>query len=366
MTSRSAAAPGTSTGPLPPSDAQRVPHSNPVAARQLPARFAVLVVGSLAMIFLCGVAGLFLGSHRIDPSEVWSSFTAYDAQNNAHVIVRSSRLPRAVLGIVVGSALGLAGALMQSLTRNPLADPGILGVNAGAAAAVVVAIAYLGASNIGGYIWAAFGGAGLAAVAVYLLGSSRKSSATPIRMALAGSAVTIAITAVTNMVLISNEPAFNSFRYWAVGSLQGRGLEISASVAPFILGGILLSLLLAGRLNAMALGEETARGLGVRTGSSRMLAAIAVVLCAGAATAAAGPIGFVGLAAPHMVRRVVGADHRLLLPGVVVAAPAFLLCADVLGRVLVAPGELQTGIAATALGGPLFVWLVRSRKLGQR
>lgn len=273
-----------------------------------------------------------------------------------------SRLPRTVLALLVGLALGLAGALMQSITRNPLADPGLLGVNAGAAAAVVIAIAYFGITTVNGYIWFAFIGAGITAVMVYSLGTTRRSAATPARMALAGAAIATALGAATTTVLISNESAFNVFRYWAVGSVQGRGLDIAVLVLPFIALGVLISLSLIRPLNAVALGEDVARSVGASPALARTGSAVAVVLLAGAATAAAGPIGFVGLAAPHIVRFIVGPDHRYLIPGVLVAAPAFLVIADVIGRWIVAPGEIQTGISVAFLGGPLFVYLVRSRR----
>ncbi len=198
---------------------------------------------------------------------------------------------------------------------------------------------------------------------VYLLGSAHRSAATPVRMALAGAAVAIVLTALTRSVLLSNERAFDDFRFWAVGSLQGRSFEVILTVLPLVLAGVLLCLLLGPALNAVALGEQTSRALGANPALVRAGAALAVVLLAGAATAAAGPIGFVGLAAPHIVRSVVGPDQRLLLPATLVVAPAFLVTADVLGRWAVAPAELQTGIAAAVLGGPVFVALVRSRRM---
>lgn len=295
--------------------------------------------------------------------DVIGALTAYDNQNTNHVIVIHSRIPRTVLALMVGLALGLAGTMMQSITRNPLADPGLFAINAGAAIAVVAAIALFGVGSPSGYIWWAFGGAGLAALAVYALGAARRGAATPVRMALAGAAIAVALGAATELLLISYESLFQHFRYWAVGSLQGRGLDVAATVAPFMAIGVLACLVLIRPLNALSLGEDAARGLGAHPGAIRGGAAIAVVLLAGAATAAAGPIGFVGLAAPHIVRMVVGSDHRRLLPGVLVTAPAFLLLADVIGRGAVAPAEFQTGLSAAILGGPIFIALVRSRHL---
>ncbi|MFZ2429056.1 MAG: iron chelate uptake ABC transporter family permease subunit, partial [Propioniciclava sp.] len=301
--------------------------------------------------------------HPIPLATVLDAFTAYDPTNPSHVVVTQSRVPRAILGVLVGAALATSGLVMQSFTRNPIADPGILGVNAGAAAGVVLAMAYLGITTIGGYLWFALAGAGAGAVVVYLLGSSRSQGSSPVRMTLAGAAFSIAIGALTSMVLASNESVFATFRYWAIGTLQGRGLDIIVVVAPLIVLGLVLALALIRPLNALALGEEAAIAVGVSVARARIGAVAVVVLLAGSATAAVGPIGFVGLATAHIVRVIVGPDHRYLLPATLVCGPALLLSADVLGRVAAAPAELQTGIAAAVMGGPLFIMLVRSKRL---
>lgn len=326
-------------------------------------RTAVLIGGSGAVLVVTAVLGLGLGSLRIDPATVIAALTAYDPTNDAHLVVVQSRLPRILLGLVVGAALGLAGTLMQSVTRNPLADPGILGVNAGAALFVVIAIAYFGVSSVGNYIWFAFAGAAAAAVLVYFLGTARGGAAAPVRIALAGTAVSIVIGALSQMVLLSNDAAFNAFRFWSIGSLQGRGFEVILTVLPFLAVGTLLGLALIGPLNAIALGDSVATGLGTRVAGARLGAALAVVLLAGAATAAAGPIGFIGLGAAHIARRFTGNEHRRLLPASLVLGATILVVADTLGRALVAPAELQTGVAAALFGGPMFVALVRSRRV---
>lgn len=326
-------------------------------------RAVALLSAATAATVVMAIIGLGLGSHPVPPATVVEAVFAYDPTRNDHLVVIASRLPRTVLGVLVGAALGIAGALMQSLTRNPLADPGILGVNAGASLLVVIGIAYFGIASVHGYIWFAFIGAALAAVLVHTLGSAHRSAATPVRIALAGTAVGIAITAVTQMVLISNEPAFQYFRFWAVGSLQGRGFDIILAVAPFVVVGVLLALLLARPLDALALGDGAAQALGTNVALTRGTTAIAVVLLAGAATAAAGPIGFIGLAAAHIVRRVTGDAHRWLLPCSAMVGAGLLVAADAIGRVLVAPMDLQTGISAALLGSPLFVLLVRSRRV---
>ena len=319
--------------------------------------------GAVAVTTLAAVAALAWGSHPIPLATVLDAFTAYDPTNPSHVVVTQSRVPRAILGVLVGAALATSGLVMQSFTRNPIADPGILGVNAGAAAGVVLAMAYLGITTIGGYLWFALAGAGAGAVVVYLLGSSRSQGSSPVRMTLAGAAFSIAIGALTSMVLASNESVFATFRYWAIGTLQGRGLDIIVVVAPLIVLGLVLALALIRPLNALALGEEAAIAVGVSVARARIGAVAVVVLLAGSATAAVGPIGFVGLATAHIVRVIVGPDHRYLLPATLVCGPALLLSAAVLGRVAAAPAELQTGIAAAVMGGPLFIMLVRSKRL---
>ena len=321
------------------------------------------MVVATAVLVVATIGSLALGSHRIPPAAVLDALTDYDATDPDHVIVRHARLPRTVLGLLVGLALGLAGMLMQSVTRNPLADPGLFAVNAGAAGAVVVAIAVFEIVEPTQYVWFAFGGAAIAATLVYLLGSAHRSGATPARMALAGAALSVAIAAGIDVVLLSYEGVFFQFRFWSVGSLQGRDLGVAAAVLPFIAVGVVTALALVRRLNAMALGDELAGSLGAQPATTRAVSAVAIVALAGAATAAAGPIAFVGLAAPHIARVVVGGDHRMLVPAVAVVGPAFLLSADVVGRWVIAPAEIPSGIAAAIFGGPVFVALVRSRRL---
>lgn len=322
-----------------------------------------LLVGSTAATVVVAILGLGIGSHPITPATVVEALFAYDPSQDEHLLVVASRLPRIVLGILVGACLGAAGALMQSLTRNPLADPGILGVNAGASLLVAVGIAYFGVTSIHGYIWFAFLGAAAAAVLVHALGSTRRGASTPVRIALAGTAVGIAIGALTQMILVSHETAFQYFRFWSVGSLQGRGFDVIGAVLPFALAGLLFAVLLSRPLDMLALGDSTARSLGVKVGGTRAAAATAVVLLAGAATAAAGPIGFIGLASAHIVRQVTGGSHRWLLPCSISVGACLLVGADAFGRALVAPADLQSGIAAALLGSPLFVILVRSKRV---
>jgi iron complex transport system permease protein len=257
----------------------------------------------------------------------------------------------------------LAGAIMQALTRNPLADPGLLGVNSGAAAAVVFAIGVLGLTGPTGYIWFAFGGAAIAAVVVYELGTRGRAGATPIRLALAGTAISAALSAFTPAMVLLDSQTFDAYRFWAVGSLAGRGMTVLADVAPFLVLGVVLALALARPLNAIALAEDAGRALGAHITRTRALAALAVTLLCGAATAAVGPIGFVGLTVPHIARAITGPDQRWVFPYSLVLAPILLLGSDIVGRLVIRPAEMQVGIVTAFIGAPVFIALVRRRRV---
>lgn len=320
-----------------------------------------MLASVLVVVALLSIA---IGTKAIPLQTVLDALTAPDGSAD-HDIIRDLRLPRTLLGLAVGVALGLAGTLMQSLTRNPLADPGILGVNAGAAMAVVIAISFFGLSGFASYVWFAFAGAALASVLVYALGSRGRSGANPVRLALAGTAVAFALTALTQAVITLDTKAFNEFRFWVVGSLAGRDMTVAVQVLPFIGVGAVLALTVSSALNAVALGEDTGRALGVNLGRTRALVAISVVLLCGAATAATGPVAFLGLAVPHIARAVVGNDHRWLLPYSMLLSPVLLLLADIIGRVVIRPSELQVGIVTAVVGGPLFIALVNRRRIAQ-
>jgi iron complex transport system permease protein len=306
---------------------------------------------------LAVVASFAVGAQRIPLGDVVGGVFAPDGSEHA-LIIRELRLPRTLLGIVVGGALGLAGALMQALTRNPLAEPGLLGVNGGAALAVVVVMSVLRTDDVLVYVWAAFAGAAGSMVLVYLVGAQGRGGASPGRLVLAGAAMNAVFTALTAGLMLLNPRTFNSFRFWQVGSLSGRPLDVFYEVLPFLVVGTVLGLSLARSLNALGLGEEAAQALGVRPGRTRALGALAIVVLSGSATAAVGPIAFLGLAVPFMVRAWVGPDQRWVLPYSLVLAPVLMLFADVLGRV-VTPGELETGLVTAFLGAPIFMLMVR-------
>ncbi|MFT3833280.1 MAG: iron chelate uptake ABC transporter family permease subunit [Micropruina sp.] len=330
----------------------------PAVAARAGLAFAV----ATGLLVLGMLVSLGVGSNPIPLDRVWQLLWHPDGSFDA-VVVLDQRLPRTLVLVVVGAALGVAGALMQSLTRNPLADPGILGINAGASLAVVLVVALTGLSGIGFYLWFAFAGAAAAAVGVYLLGMAGSSSPSPVRLALAGVAISMTVASLVQTVILANANAFNEFRFWAAGSVEGRGYPVLVATGGFILAGLLLACCLAPALNALALGEDAGRALGVRVGLVRGLAVLAVTVLAGAATAAAGPIMFVGLGVPYLARAVFGPDQRLVLPGTALAAPVLLLAADVVARLVVLPGEVPVGVVAAILGGPAFVLIVRRPRI---
>lgn len=318
----------------------------------------------LAGLAVCVLFSIAVGAKAIPLGTVLDALFNPDGSYNASV-VWELRLPRTVLGIFVGAALGLAGALMQALTRNPIAEPGILGVNSGAAAAVVTAIFVFGMTGVDAYVWFAFVGAAIAAVLVYALGSRGRSGATPVRLALAGTAIAAVLQGFVYGITVLNEFVFDQIRFWQVGSLVGRDIEIFVRIWPFLIAGILLALTLGPALNAVALGEDLAAALGARVNRTRALVALAIVLLCGGATAAAGPIWFVGLIVPHVARTFTGPDQRWLLPYAAAIGAVLLTLADTAGRVITSGGELEVGIVTALIGAPVFIYLVRRRRMAQ-
>lgn len=330
--------------------------------RRTSLRLVGVVVGIGMVVLLCFLS-IAVGTRSISPDTTLQALISYDAQNTDHLVILNYRIPRTVLGLMVGGALGLAGAVMQGVTRNPLADPGILGVNSGAALFVVLAISIFGIGSVLGYVWFAFLGAGVAAVVVYSVASLGREGATPIKLALAGAAVSAACGAVTTSFLLFNQSTFDQFRFWQVGALAGRDLTVAVQVGPFLLVGAVLALVLGRVLNTLSLGEDVATSLGANVMLSRALSAAAVVLLCGAATAACGPIGFIGLTIPHVARMITGPDYRWILPYSMILAPILLLSADIVGRVIAPPGEVQVAIVTAVIGAPVFIALVRRKKL---
>jgi iron complex transport system permease protein len=323
------------------------------------------IVILLGLVVVAALASIAIGAKSMPWSHAWDAVFHYDATQEDHLIVRELRMPRTVLAMMIGAALGLAGAVMQGVTRNPLADPGLLGVNAGAALFVVIAISQFQITDTSGLVWFALAGAAAAGAFVYVLGAMGRGGATPVKLAIAGAAMSALMASFTSALLLLDSATLNQYRFWAVGSVAGRDLDVAAAVAPFIIVGIVMALLSGRALNGMALGEDVARSLGQRVGYVRAVAALSVVFLCGGATAAAGPIWFVGLTVPHVVRSITGPDHRWLLPYSMLVGAIFLTAADIIGRVIVRPGELEVGIVTAVIGAPIFIAFVRRRRIAE-
>jgi iron complex transport system permease protein len=319
------------------------------------------LVLAIALLTVAALSSLAVGTRDIPLEDVVDALL-HGGDTQDATIVRDIRVPRTVLGVVVGAALGVAGALMQALTRNPLADPGLLGVNAGASAAVVIALS-LGVAGAGGSVWFAFVGAALASVAVYAIGSAGRGGATPVRLALAGTAITAALTAVIYGVAISDKKLLQQYNFWSIGALSERGRTELDAILPFVVIGLILAIALARSLNVLTLGDDSARALGARVGLTRVGGAVSITLLCGAATAAAGPFYFLGLVVPHAGRALCGPDERWVLAYSAVLGAALILVADVIGRVLVRPSELQAGVMVAVIGAPVFIALVRRKRI---
>jgi iron complex transport system permease protein len=329
-------------------------------ARSRPALLLGLLVcaGALGLALISSIA---FGAADIAPADVWQALVAFDPESTEHLIIRTLRMPRAAVAALVGAALAVAGALMQGLTSNPLADPGILGIETGAALGVVSAVFFLGISSLYLYALFAFAGAALTAVAVYTLGSLGRGGPTPLKITVAGAAFTALLSSLTTGLLIFNQRTLEEVRFWLAGSVAGRDLGLLLQAAPYLIAGLALALALGRQITTISLGNDVARGLGQRTGWVRGLAAIATVLLAGGAVAVAGPIGFVGLVIPHAVRFLVGVDYRWILPYAVLVGATFLVLSDVAARLALRPLELPVGVMTALIGGPFFVYLVRWR-----
>ena len=322
-------------------------------------------MGLVAGLGILGVAVLLslgVGSVSIPLLTTIEAFTAFDGSNE-HLIVRSLRMPRTVIGLGVGASLAVAGVAMQAVTRNALASPTILGVNAGASFAIVTAVFLLQVVTPAMYIWFAFAGALAVSVLVYAIAAVGRGGATPVKLALAGAVVTALLGSWISGILVFDQRTLDEVRFWLAGSLAGRDLDVFVQVLPFMVVGLVAMLAMTRQFNTMALGDQVAAGLGQDTMLVRVVTTVLVVLLAGASVAAAGPIAFVGLAVPHAVRTVVGPDHRWLVPYAAIFGPVLLLCSDVLGRILMRPSEIQVGIVTALVGAPVLIHLVRRREL---
>ncbi len=315
----------------------------------------LLVILLFAMAF-----SLTLGAVDVDIQTVWWALTTPSEAFN-ELIIRTVRLPRLLSGMVIGMALAVAGALMQGLTRNALASPGILGINAGAALAVVATLVFFGQPPLLTLALFAALGAGLAALVVYALGSMGVGGATPIKLTLAGAILTAFLSAITTAILIFDEETLDQVRFWTAGSLAGRDTLLLTNTAPYILLGMVIALMLGKQVTTLNLGDDIASGLGQNTKRVKQFAFLAVVLTAGGATALAGPIGFVGLVVPHITRLLVGSDYRRILLTSALVGALMVTVADVLARILIRPQELPVGIVMGLLGAPFFIYLARKK-----
>lgn len=323
-------------------------------------RFLGLVLVLAALAFLCALS-VAIGTRDVLWSDIVMALRGHtDNISQAAVAVR---LPRTLLALLAGAALGLAGAIMQGVTRNPLADPGILGVNMGASLAVVVGVAWFSIASAYAYIMVAILGAGISAVFVYVIGSMGRGGATPLKLALAGAATSVAFSSLVIAVVLPRNDIAGGIRAWQIGGVGGATFERISHVLPFLIVGFAISLLSARKLNSLALGDELAAGLGERVATARAIASFGAILLCGATTAICGPIGFLGLVVPHLCRLLVGVDHRWLLPFSALTGACLLLAADIMGRIVARPAELDVGIVTALVGAPFFIWIVRRQRV---
>ncbi|WP_413172009.1 FecCD family ABC transporter permease [Anabaena azotica] len=318
------------------------------------------LAGCLILLLICLVFNITLGAAEIPIAQILTSFVSFDGSYQ-HLVIQTVRLPRSLIAILVGAALAVSGALMQGLTRNPLADPGILGIESGAALSVVIVIFVFGTSSIGILTVAAFLGAGITAILVYFLGSLGKGGATPLNITVAGAAITALISSLTTAILIISQRTLEEIRFWLAGSLAGRDASILFSALPFVTIGLVIALALGRQITTMSLGDDIAKGLGQKTAWIKILTAISVVLLAGSSVALVGPIGFIGLVVPHIVRFFIKTDYRWILPYSAVVGATLLLVADISARVLLKPQELPVGVMTALVGAPFFIYLAKSK-----
>lgn len=321
----------------------------------------VWVITGIGVLAALAVASVAFGVADVSAGDVVAGLTGDVSTIESAAVVK--RMPRTALAILVGAALALAGASMQAVTRNPLADPGILGVLSGAALAVVAGLAFFGIMDPYGQMGLAIVGAAAAAVFVYAVGSLGRGGATPLKLALAGAATSAALASLVSAILLPRIDVMSTFRFWQIGGVGGAEWDRVAVVAPVLLVGAVIVFATARGMNSLALGDDLAAGLGEHVTRTRLVSSAGAVILCGAATAIAGPIGFVGLVVPHGVRMLIGSDHRWLLPLSAIGGAALLLAADIIGRLVAKPEEIEVGIITALIGAPLFIWIVRRQKV---
>ncbi|MCM3574790.1 iron ABC transporter permease [Mesobacillus subterraneus] len=320
-------------------------------------RWVGLVAAIIFILFLI-CASIVYGYTDTSWGTAFNAFTDYDGSNE-HIIIQSVRLPRALIAAAVGASLAIAGVLMQTLTKNPLASPGIFGVNAGAGFAVVVAVTVFSVGSLQAFAWISFLGAALAAISVYVIGSAGREGLTPMKLTLAGAAMTAMFSSFTQGLLVLDEAALEQVLYWLAGSVQGRKLETLVSVLPYLAFGWLAAILISSKMNVLSMGEDVAKGLGLNTGFVKLGAGVIIVLLSGGAVAVAGPIGFIGIVIPHLTRAVVGIDHRWVIPFSAIFGGMLLLAADIAARYVLMPQEIPVGVMTAMIGTPFFIYIAR-------
>ncbi|MFD1408828.1 FecCD family ABC transporter permease [Kroppenstedtia eburnea] len=313
---------------------------------------------SVVLLLLCMASSMVYGYTDTGWHTAWEAFSDYNGSNE-HIVIQHVRLPRSLIAAVVGASLAVAGALMQALTKNPLASPSIFGIQAGAGFFIVVSFSFFSVSSIQGFTWIAFAGAGVAAFIVYFIGSLGRDGLTPIKLTLAGAAVAALFSSLTQGLLVTNEAALDQVLFWLAGSVQGRKLSSLTAVLPYIAMAGIICAVLAPKINILTMGEEVARSLGLKTGLVKLFAGLAVILLAGGAVAVAGPIGFIGIVIPHVARFVAGNDYRWILPYCAVLGGILLVAADIAARYVVMPEEVPVGVMTAIIGTPFFIYIAR-------
>lgn len=322
------------------------------------------LVSGIILVLISILISILYGYTDTNWNTLIGAYTAFDGSNE-QLIIKNSRVPRALIAGSVGASLGIAGTLMQALTRNPLASPGILGVNAGASFFIVAAISFFSISSLSSFTWIAFAGAAFAAFTVYFVGSAGRSGMTPVKLTLAGAAMAALFASLTQGLLVLNEKALEEVLFWLAGSVQGRKLEILLAVLPYLLIGWAISLIMSKQINILLMGEDVAKGLGQRTALVKLVGGLTVILLAGGAVAIAGPIGFIGIVVPHLARSLIGTDHRWVIPYSGLIGAILLLLADVSARYVIMPQEVPVGVMTAIIGTPFFIYIARKGLTGR-
>lgn len=286
------------------------------------------------------------------------AFTNFNGTNE-HIVIQSVRLPRALIASAIGASLAISGVLMQTLTKNPLASPDIFGVNAGAGLAVVTGVTVFGISNLQVFTWLSFLGAAIAAISIFMIGSMGRGGLTPMKLTLAGAAMTAMVASLTQGLLVSNEALLEQVLFWLAGSVSGRSLDNLVAVLPYLAVGWVLALIMSGKMNVLSMGEDVAKGLGLNIVLLKLVLGLAIILLAGGSVAVAGPIGFIGIVVPHLTRSIVGIDHRWLIPFSGLFGAVLLIAADVISRYILMPREVPVGVMTAIIGTPFFIYIAR-------